>query len=249
MLLKSVSFSRNMKASAIGGIVETVVTYPIETAKVRVQVGKPTSLSHFSKNMPRYYRGLLSACGLKAIQRVALFGSYYPIQEKRGHVAALIVSTTAQSLIMLPNEVSKTVSQGTDSDGRISQVYRRLYREGGVKRFLHGVTPYFGRNILFNSGYFLTEFSLKNVIDKESVGQTLGVFGVSSVVGITISQPCDVIKTHMQVSNQSLSTVVRSLFKSGGRSWFSGIGSRWLLMGVGTAIASTCREYGVKLDN
>ncbi|KAL6049522.1 Mitochondrial succinate-fumarate transporter [Balamuthia mandrillaris] len=145
---------RSLTAGAVAGMLERILSYPIETSKVKLQ-NTNISLSAFSLlysqtlregGVLSFYRGFLPSVFARSFQHSLRFGitqansRVLPHSSNRATNQLLggMIAGVVDSLVMSPFETVKTRTQATGR--RFRTVAVELYHEDGVHAYYRGIT-------------------------------------------------------------------------------------------------------------
>ncbi|CAI5756527.1 unnamed protein product [Candida verbasci] len=137
---------------------------------------------------------------------------------------------------------------------------KEIYSLKGIKGFAAGTFITFTRQIAISWVWLSTYNATRQLIDphnkengwfnhKHTMWQSLGLHLLSSIAVITVTQPLDVIKTHVQSKNgkaiyrDSLTTAYKLFLNQGPLSLFKGSLPRFIKVLVSGGITATVYEY------
>lgn len=137
---------------------------------------------------------------------------------------------------------------------RLRDIFRDVYREGGVRAFYRGIGPTFV-GILPNAGlkyYIYEELKLKIPEDRQdSIAMRLSCGALAGLFGQTFTYPLDVVRRQMQVENvvlgkarikntvEGLSNIVRN---QGWRQLYAGLSVNYIKVVPSVAIGFTAYD-------
>eukprot|EP00929_Paragymnodinium_shiwhaense_P050471 TRINITY_DN25399_c0_g1_i1.p1 TRINITY_DN25399_c0_g1~~TRINITY_DN25399_c0_g1_i1.p1 ORF type:complete len:272 (-),score=30.39 TRINITY_DN25399_c0_g1_i1:182-997(-) len=206
---------------AVTGTVCVLIGYPLDTMKVRLQMGRPFNAALFSKP----YRGVLAplaavtpswsanfflyGCALKWLGDDTLFSC----------MAAGGVAGIGYAVAVCPFELLKCNTQGSKQP--LKETYRRLRAEKGASVLYRG----FGACILRDAGQGAAYYGFAEALGRsrylrELVGEEQAPFVTGMLTGLGhchVELPFDCIKTRMQtnLAYRSYAEVLQELFKDG----------------------------------
>jgi len=217
-----------MLAGASASLGSDSIMHPADTLRVRMQarsglnksLGVAAEFRHIvrTEGPLALYKGYASVIALSAPGNAAFFFSYEftrnQCREWQNPTAATLVSTavgtTASTTIYAPMEVVKErcmVSQGRSS----MAVLRSVIAQGGVAELYCGWGASLCTWAPYLMVYFMTYEKLKSVgetrwqiaTDQPSGPAQLVCAGLSGVIAAALTNPLDVMKTRVQVSQKA----------------------------------------------
>lgn len=204
----------------VTGLTCVLVGYPLDTAKVRLQMGHAVSPKLFAKP----YRGVMSPLMAVVPSWSVIFLIYGAAIKGLGDNSMLSVVTAGASTgfgyaaVMCPFEMVKCNTQG--SQRPLKETFRRLRAERGLSVLYRGFGACLCRDVGQGAAYyFLAETLGRNERLQAYCGeQTPFVVGMLTGLGhCHVEMPFDCVKTRMQtnLSYRGYSEVLRELFKDG----------------------------------
>lgn len=208
--------------------VAQTLTYPIDTAKVRIQNKIPIL------NRGSLFFGLYQGYALQSLINVPYitgkltiykFASYNNIPT----FYKCILTSTCETMVGLP--INNVIIQ--------MQVYKKKLSYNLIKSHIgyRGFLFQFGRDSIFNLIFFNTYEHLKNN-EKYKIVNGL----ISGSVAAVIVTPLDYLKTNYQLGNFKLKDTFNFLNKNMASSWNSAI-YRFLIKGIFYSITMYLSEY------
>jgi len=214
-------------ASSVGSIIAESITYPIDTAKVRLQLQSGATGT-------TQYRGMLDCLstvtrqeglgGLfnginPALVRQVCYSSltlvlYEPIRdaisdptEDIPFYKRLLAAGTSGAIaitVFNPTEILKTQMQASSTGPKLSMldVTKAVYRGDGIRGFWAGVQPNIARTFLVNAAELGTYDQAKhwlvhNVGMAEGPVAHISASGIAGFTSAVVSTPVDVVKTRL----------------------------------------------------
>lgn len=215
-----------------GGITGCVASYPVDTVKVRLQVGKlamegPTfrqvlTLSYYSSPTFRAsFRGIASPLVTLAPSNAIVFFVENQVLNRlngtsvRHHIVAGMAAGITQGVINSPTELIKIQMQVSCSTKYKSsfECAKSIYREHGLRKFGTGFRSTLAREIPAFGIYFgiYEALLLSAGYDNQAHGisETLKPFVCGGVAGVGswyLTYPIDCVKTRIQANNLDAKT-------------------------------------------
>jgi len=229
--------------SFIGSGVAEMVTLPIDTAKVRLQVQHSVFPPRYSgmvhvwssickEETPRHlWAGLTPALIRQCCYSSMSLVLYEPIRntvhsltskpgEEFGYTQRLLSGGTAGAISIFVfnwTEVIKTRMQTNTGSSTVSSTAKQIYSSKGILGFWAGIRPNIARTFLVNAAELGTYDAAKHHISY-FVGDTpMAHIGASSIAGVAsaiTSTPADVVKTRMMNSTNTEYTGVLNAVKT-----------------------------------
>ncbi|CAK9435526.1 uncharacterized protein LODBEIA_P02530 [Lodderomyces beijingensis] len=143
---------------------------------------------------------------------------------------------------------------------------KEIYMLKGIRGFLSGTFVTYTRQIAISWVWFSSYNAMRQLVNphqtenawfghKHTAVQSLALHVISSLAVITVTQPLDVIKTHMQSKNgkqlfsDSLTTAYKIFLNQGPMAMFKGALPRFLKVLVSGGMTATVYEYVENLVN
>eukprot|EP00127_Corallochytrium_limacisporum_P007267 Clim_evm8s246 gene=Clim_evmTU8s246 len=233
------------------GLSQVVVGYPLDTVKVRMQMGDgsvkmTTALkSILVKEGPLgFYKGMLSPMVGSLVFNSILFGTFDQLckilaNQETGHVGgsgfviAALGTGVVESVVYCPTELLKVRLQtaaAANMQTNLISVVRDVYQQGGLRGFYRGFLGTILRESPGNVVYFGSYEFCKEILDEHGVNYSTPLIagGMAGTVYWTTQFPFDTIKTHMQgnLDTKDLSTteVSKRIYSQYGfRGFFKGL--------------------------
>ncbi|EPS99025.1 hypothetical protein FOMPIDRAFT_1031133 [Fomitopsis schrenkii] len=244
--------SVSLAAGAIGGAVEAAITYPLELAKTRMQLGTDKARNPFviinhvvrTDGLHALYRGfpnvVIGSMGKNAIRFVSFnaiknvwkdptTGELTPM---RSLLAGMSAGLATSVFVATPTQRIKTAiidDGGGERRFRSSlQAARVLYQERGISALYYGFGGITLKSITATGARMGTYNVLKDYQHSKNIAQTAMTSfvngAIAGVVTTYATQPFDTLKTRCQSANgASLTEAYRSIMADGGvRVFWSG---------------------------
>ncbi|KAJ9468869.1 Protein dif-1 [Diplonema papillatum] len=263
------SGSRSWIAGGIAGTIGTVIGYPLDTLKVRVQTrsldgagGVKSALARVrSDGFFSLWRGVSVPIGSRAVIKSTLYSTYgycnknWQTAYKKDKLETWQYAVSgglggvASSLVQTPVDFVKVRLQTTPEhlpvSGRISHILETAIPRSAsgfntARVMYRGYPAMLGREVAGFSVYFSLFEHLKQTFRFQ--GSPAGVFMAGSFVGCVswcIQFPFDMIKARMQASNDFSMTTRRMLATT-----VRNEGVRVLYRGLSTALLRACFVHG-----
>ena len=242
----------SLAAGGIGGAVEAAITYPLELAKTRMQLGTVKTRNPFiiinhvarSDGLPALYRGfpnvIIGSMGKNAIRFVSFDAiknvwkdpSTGELTPMRSLLAGMSAGVITSVLVVTPTQRIKTAiiddGGGTRRFSSSLQAARVLYRERGVAAFYYGFGGITLKSITATGARMGTYNVLKDYQHSKDIAPTaMTTFVNGAIAGVVTTyatQPFDTLKTRCQSANgASMVEALRSILADGGiRIFWSG---------------------------
>ena len=223
-------------AGAFAGVVTTVTMHPLDLAKVRLQVGRETSLMNVLRDLVSHrwtnaYRGLTPNLIGNAAAWGAYFGCYEVLQKfafgstlqlretSTSHLGCAFTAGIMSQALTNPIWVLKTRilgSKPTDkyASPRLWKNVKAIYARSGVKGFWRGFWP--GTLGTAQSAlYFALYAPIKPWIRQNIQLPDTATYFVSSTIAksiaATVMYPHQVIRARMQFSEMKLLEAIRDV--------------------------------------
>jgi solute carrier family 25 (mitochondrial uncoupling protein), member 8/9 len=234
--------------SGISVSTANIITCPIDTVKTRLQLQrasgqKPLGMVKMASSIVKNEGFVYLFNGIEAsILRGIVFGGarlgmYMPIKtalygDKKTSftekVTAGSLSGGAAAVVSSPIELLKTRLQSSNETRSTVEVFKRVLKENGVKGLWKGAVPGMARASILTASQCATYDEVKNfLVSKKCIQDGLQLHFVSSMIAglvtTTITNPLDVIKTHMYVGGAKYSNPVKcavDVFRANGISGF-----------------------------
>lgn len=224
----------------VGGVVEGLLTYPIETIKVRRQNGIDISGNALFRGVPYY-------AVLRGIQRASMFGSYDFFKPYGLFVAAVPPSIT-EILILSPYERIKTMLQSGVSPHMTSWAFiKASVKQDGIRVLSTGLAPTLFRNYCFNLIFFgsMEYFEFASPVYRTFLCASLAITG---------SHFLDSMKTDLQsrkvpISGREFLSEIRiraareGVFNYAMELSTKGLGARLIFGAAGISIAKAWHDF------
>lgn len=203
-------------AAVAASIVENLVTYPLESWKVRSQL-RSSAASLSTGPRPIAYTGVspfLVGNIVRTFVRCSVYSKLGPEQKSNAiggvysapALVAGLCAATAETLVIVPFETVKTrmiLAANTHSAMSATQLCRHIYRNEGLSGFTKGTAATFARQISSSGLRFpLYYFQSSSFL----------VLAVTSVAECFVSQPLDSWKTRKQSGLDLGKPKLRSMF-------------------------------------
>jgi solute carrier family 25 carnitine/acylcarnitine transporter 20/29 len=201
----------------VGGMVGTVLSHPLDTAKTRIQSGNSKTILDAIKK-GNLYRGVSAPLFGIGLEKLIVFG-FYGECKKIGLSDGLsgLVGGFLSTIIVVPVDRIKIIMQNKEQINKSLFTPKSLYKGFGITLFRE--TPGFGI-------YFTTYNKLTNNFNKEKNLLKSFCFGsISGLVSWIFIYPSDLIKTKYQSikdikKTNSVIQVINSIYKNDGPKGF-----------------------------
>ena len=210
---------KDFVAGCIGGMLGTLLSFPIDTVRIRLQSGVKTNKNPYS--------GILSPMIGIGAEKAIVFGVYNQTYKhtKNDFISGLNAGLFA-SLIVTPIEKYKILKQN-DPKLTYTGITKTIFKDGqirGVGQLYNGLSACFFREIPGYAVYFKTYNYLNSITKNDNdLVKTLMNGGLSGVSAWLVIYPFDTIKTNMQQNDSKFLETTKELIKSGriynGISW------------------------------
>mmetsp|Transcript_18072 Transcript_18072/g.44354 ORF Transcript_18072/g.44354 Transcript_18072/m.44354 type:complete len:314 (+) Transcript_18072:279-1220(+) len=248
--------------------------FPVDTIKTRLQMSAAANLKEVIK--PPYYAGYNAAIASQIPYGMAVFGTYesmkgalikrFPDTNKLGlFFVAAVAGDLVGSLVLTPGEVVKQrVQAGQFKDPGAAVV--AIYKNKGVRGFYQGYLSLVARDLPFRALQLpLYETFKKFYADKrccgniDAIGPPQAAFlgALAGMIAAAATNPVDVIKTQMMLSDGSQGVVaaVAKILKENPAAFLSGMPQRVGFLGGSSAVFFIMYEFirgtmtdGITLD-
>lgn len=247
---------------------EAFVTMPFEVTKNRMQI-EAASRAGILGSMASTYRThgvtglfyglqpqLAQVAGKTAI-RFAAFEQWKTVLPAGSNfTAGLLAGLTEALLWVTPTERLKVLRQaeltGASGTGGSASIFRagaHVLRQQGLAGLWLGAAPTAARQAIANGTRFLLFDKIKQALDGIPAQAALAG-GLAGVISTVLTNPVDVIKTHIQAmpvkgaSAAGPTAIVRHLIQEQGVLPFfgAGLGARLLKIGLGQAVTFSAFE-------
>ncbi|KAK3091307.1 hypothetical protein FSP39_018805 [Pinctada imbricata] len=248
---------KSFLAGSFSGTCSTVLFQPLDLVKTRIQVPNGASGPV----------GILSIVDTVVRQEklVGLWRGLVPVyvpmctrdwSDQKRAVESILIGAAARTVsvvTVIPFTVIKTrFESGKFNYKSMFDAFTETYKCAGPRALFSGMAPTLMRDVPFSGLYYMFYSRLKTGIDECGYGSTdksvlyfcCGI--MSGMMASMITQPADVIKTHMQLSpkeHRKILLTVKYLYDKGGlRGFFCGIIPRTLRRTLMAAMAWTVYE-------
>ena len=195
----------NYLCGYIGGICGTLVSYPIDTLRIRRQ----SNIKTFSN----LYSGVLTPMIGIGLGKAILFGVYNQTYKyTKNDLLSGLNSGLFASLVITPIEKCKILKQN-DPTLTYKKISKNIIAQGGIKPLYNGLSACFLRDIPGYGIYFTSYNFLNN--DSNNISKTLLAGGFSGVLTWLATYPFDIIKTNMQQDNTKFITTAKKIINEG----------------------------------
>lgn len=242
-------------AGLTAGAATTLVTHPLDVAKIRLQLHQVLLRTLFAQLLVRdWYRGVTP----NLIGNVTAWGMYFGMYEQYKRVlmprlpldpAAYMALSWCAGLTTLvitnPIWVIKTRMLGGDRHRLAVRLVADMIRTEGVTSLWKGLVP-----LLFSVGQALLQFTIydhgkvwvKGRRDTNTTTEHVYLLAFSKVVAMTLMYPAQVIKARLQYSKtrSSLATVIRQVAHE--RAFYSGISANLVRVVPATTVTFVVYE-------
>lgn len=271
---------KSFLAGSFSGTCSTVLFQPLDLVKTRIQVPNgasgPVGILSIVDTVVRQeklvglWRGLVPSMS-RCVPGIGIYFSTihylrtnFESDQKRAVESILIgaAARTVSVVTVIPFTVIKTrFESGKFNYKSMFDAFTETYKCAGPRALFSGMAPTLMRDVPFSGLYYMFYSRLKTGIDECGYGSTdksvlyfcCGI--MSGMMASMITQPADVIKTHMQLSpkeHRKILLTVKYLYDKGGlRGFFCGIIPRTLRRTLMAAMAWTVyeevsRKFGLK---
>lgn len=268
-LLPSADVRRTLAAGAIAGACEAVITMPFEVTKNRIQLshGPPGIAANMRDTIARagpaglYYglqpqlvqvaaKGAIRFTAVERFKSVLPPGSSFTAGTLAGLVEAVIwVVPTERLKVLRQSELGGGVGAG--GSGSVLRAGANVISQQGIRGLWVGSGSTAARQALANGSRFLMFDHFKAAMPDGMPSPAAVAGGLTGVASVVITNPIDVIKTHVQAAPISAATVagapaaaadgalgpaVALVRAEGVRALMRGMGARALKIGLGQAV-------------
>lgn len=216
---------KSFLAGSLSGTCSTLLFQPLDLVKTRVQASisvngaRPAGMVSIVANVVQQdkivglWRGLVPSIS-RCVPGIGIyFSTIHYLKGKFGHskspIESMIIGGSARSVAvvtMLPFTVIKTrIESGEFNYNNMFRGLSAIYKQEGAKGLFSGIAPTLLRDVPFSGLYFMFYTQLKHMSIIESVpdsGLPMLHFSCGVTAGMMaslITQPADVLKTHMQL--------------------------------------------------
>ncbi|GAB1610057.1 mitochondrial glycine transporter A-like isoform X2 [Argonauta hians] len=240
-----VSICKSFLAGSLSGTCSALLFQPLDLVKTRLQSPIKTSegrlsvvsvVTHVLKqdNITGLWRGLAPTIA----RSVPGIGIYFSLlftfkshlgSDKPGVIESLTIGGIARGItvtVMHPSSVLKTrYEDGSYDYRRLTEAFKKIYITEGFSGLYSGYVATMARDIPFSALYFTFYSQTKQLFRTESISESYlplvhfncGI--VSGLLASLLTQPADVIKTHMQlcpITYPTLYQTVLHIYKTDG---------------------------------
>ncbi|KAL3877493.1 hypothetical protein ACJMK2_035193 [Sinanodonta woodiana] len=215
---------KSFLAGSVSGICSTVLFQPLDLIKTRIQLavnicpGQSSGMITMLQNVVQKekVRGLWKGTAPSLLRCVPGIGVYFSsihiLQSKFGShtnpVVSMVIGGTARSvasLTTLPFTVLKTrYESGQFKYKSMGRGFIIIFKTEGIRGLYSGLSPTLLRDVPFSGLYYMFYSQLKEITRNtvethypQALHFTCGV--AAGIMASLITQPADVIKTHMQL--------------------------------------------------
>lgn len=228
-------------AGCLGGIVGTFISYPIDTARIRLQSN--------IKNNKKLYSGILSPMLGIGIEKSFVFGVHnITYKYCENHFISGLNAGLFASLVVVPIEKYKILKQNNPKLTYLD-INTNLIKKGpilGVKQLYNGLSACFFREVPGYGIYFTTYDFLNNKFNNNKKNNfVMNYFfgGISGVTAWIFIHPFDTIKTNMQQYETKFFDTTKNIIKNG--NIYAGI--HWSLLRAFTLHSSVFLTYELSI--
>lgn len=267
---------KSFVAGSFSGTCSTLLFQPLDLVKTRLQIPVPQALACPSgrigmvsvahavirqENVLALWKGLvpsLSRCAPGVgiyFSSIHILKTKFQSNQQRALESVVIgaVARTISVVTLIPITVLKTrYESGLFDYKSISRGLAHMYQTEGLRALCSGMAPTLLRDVPFSGIYLMFYTKFKAIVNERVDDTTLHPYlyvacglaagGLASV----ITQPADVVKTHMQTDSQKykriLSTCIDIYQKKGYNGFFKGIVPRTLRRPLMAAMSWTVYE-------
>jgi len=269
--------AKSFAAGAVSGTCSTLLLQPLDLMKTRIQsaAAAPSVTTSGHQGMIGICRNVLVQekivglwkgtaaslwrcvpgvglyfCSLQTLR--STFGSSSPSNAELVSVGA--AARCVSGAAMLPFTVVKVrFESGKFAYGGVMKALKSIYRVEGTAGLYSGMAATLARDAPFSGIYLLFYTNTKKLVNQEDfepshiplVHFSCGI--LSGILASVVTQPADVVKTHMQIcdsrSNKTLTNTAKAIYQADGlRGFMSGIVPRTLRRAMMAALAWTLYE-------
>ncbi|KAK3583630.1 hypothetical protein CHS0354_039456 [Potamilus streckersoni] len=228
---------KSFLAGSFSGICSTILFQPLDLIKTRIQLavnirpGQSSRMITVLQNVVQQekVRGLWKGTAPSVLRCVPGIGVYFSsihiLQGRFGHtspVVSLVIGGTARSmacLTTLPFTVLKTrYESGQFKYKNMGRGFITIFKSEGIRGLYSGLSPTLLRDVPFSGLYYMFYSQLKEITRKGSAVEshyprslhfTCGV--AAGIIASLITQPADVIKTHMQLYPKRFGRIMKAI--------------------------------------
>lgn len=265
---------KSFLAGSVSGTCSTILFQPLDLVKTRLQspvaVGAaPSGLITVVTNVVRHekliglWKGMVPSLSRTVPGIGVYFSSLHHLRTKFGSsdphplesMAMGMYARSISGLTMLPFTVVKTRFESGQFQYRsVAQALVTIYRLEGLKGLFSGLSATLLRDAPFSGIYLMFYTQTKKFAKSKTDSQSPFVFFACGIVAggfaSVVTQPADVVKTHMQLYPDRFNkvhTVVRHVYERDGAAGFMrGIIPRTLRRTLMAAMAWTVYEQMMK---
>jgi len=258
-------------AGSFSGTCSTVLFQPLDLLKTRIQTNQAnnTGMLMMTKNIVTTEKlgGLWKGLAPSIVRTVPGVGIYFSAMHvmknnicngKPSSMASIVIGASARCIaggIMIPATVIKVRSESGMFDYRgIGEAFKRIYGREGLKGLTSGILPTLFRDAPFSGLYLMLYQNLKT--GTASLAPVTGESSLYLLCGLTagclaslLTQPADVVKTQMQLSQTKTtiwSTSATIFHHSGLGGFLTGLAPRMLRRSLMASLAWTVYEKAMK---
>jgi len=265
---------KSFLAGSVSGTCSTILFQPLDLVKTRLQApvavgAAPTGLMTVVTNVVRherilgFWKGLVPSLSRTVPGIGVYFSSLHHMRTNFGSadphplesVAMGAGARSVSGLTMLPFTVVKTrFESGQFQYKSVPQALVTIYRVEGMKGLFSGLSATLLRDAPFSGLYLMFYTQTKKYVKTKTDSQSpLMFFSCGIVAGClasVVTQPADVVKTHMQLYPDRFSSVHKVIYyvyeKDGVAGFLRGIIPRTLRRTMMAAMAWTVYEQMMK---
>ncbi|XP_022715167.1 mitochondrial carrier protein CoAc1-like [Durio zibethinus] len=173
----------------------------------------------------------------------------YPLDLARTKYAYQVVDRSQSG-----NDGLRCIHSGHPAHQGIKDVFRTVYRGGGMRGFYQGLGPTLGGILPYNVVKFYAHEELKRWVPKEhqsSIALNLSCGALAGVIGQTVMYPLDVVRRQMQVDilhqngaryNNTIEVLTAIIRNQGWRQLYAGLCINYMKVVPSVAIGLTSFE-------
>lgn len=228
-------------AGATAGIVTTVMMHPLDVVKIRMQVGRHSSILAALRSLKSpsdAYRGIIP----NLLGNGIAWGAYYWIYEslqslsygvglpKNDPRTYWLCSFTAGLLTQLstnPIWVLKTRILGTsraERSGSLVVAFRELLREDGFKGLWRGFVPGIFGTVQSSIYFTIYDTAKPHMTALPQWSRTSSASALAKIISISLMYPHQVLRSQMQFKSMGLTAACKQIYRERGLyGFYSGI--------------------------
>lgn len=196
----------------VGGMFGTLLSHPIDTARIMIQTKKPIEIRNL-------YKGVLPPLFGIGLEKSLVFGTFYTLdkfEETRdwktfykgmiaGFVSTLVVSPVEQVKILLQTNQYSSFGNYLKS----GEIFR-----GGLRGFYNGWTATLVREVPGYGFYFYCYENLKK--ESDALANVFWKGAASGMFAWSFIYPSDYVKTLVQQKKCGYNSVIREIWRENG---------------------------------